>query len=149
MNAFELGVIIGEPTGISYRQFLSSSQALDLAVGWSTKHDNFDLHGSYLFHTRSDIRLNGQRLPFYYGPGGRLKFDKDDIIIGFKVPLGLYYPFKKFPFSAFIEISPGLNITPDTDFDIMGGIGFRYIFSSSNAPKKGKDNYDPSERRSR
>ena len=132
---FELGVILGEPTGISFRSFMGTSNAIDLQVGWSVKDnrydndDNFDLHGAYLFHKKSDIRIEGYRLPFYFGPGGRVKITDNDLVIGVKVPLGLYYKFG----SAFIEIAPGLNLTPDTDFDIMGGIGFRYIFGSGTS----------------
>jgi len=134
---FELGVILGEPTGISFRSFMGTSNAIDLQVGWSVKDnrydndDNFDLHGAYLFHKKSDIRIEGYRLPFYFGPGGRVKITDNDLIIGVKVPLGLYYKFGSAPFSMFIEVAPGLNLTPDTDFDIMGGIGFRYIFGST------------------
>lgn len=136
---YELGLILGEPTGISFRNWIGSSNAIDLSVGWSVKDnkydhdDNFDFHGAYLFHKKSDIRIEGYRLPFYFGPGGRIKITGGDLILGFKVPLGLYYKFKTTPFSMFIEIAPGLNITPSTEFDVMGGIGFRYIFGSTTS----------------
>lgn len=151
--AFELGVILGEPTGISFRSFMGSSNAIDFQVGWSVKDnkydqdDNFDLHGAYLFHKKSDIRIEGYRLPFYFGPGGRIKIGRDDIVIGFKVPLGLYYKFGSNPFSMFVEISPGLNLTPDTDFDIMGGIGFRYIFGSSEPSSQSESGSSERDRR--
>ncbi|MBU4486569.1 MAG: hypothetical protein KKD38_06535, partial [Candidatus Delongbacteria bacterium] len=76
--AYELGLIIGEPTGISYRNWVGPSNAFGFAVGWSFKdnkagdNDNFDIHGAYLFHKKSDIRIEGYRLPFYFGPGGRI-----------------------------------------------------------------------------
>jgi len=134
--AYELGLILGEPTGISYRNWTGTSNAIDLAAGWSfntrSGDDNIDLHGAYLFNKKSDINIEGYRLPFYFGPGGRIKLGGDEVVLGFKVPLGLYYKFKSAPFSMFLEIDPGLNITPSTDFDISGGIGFRYIFGSSS-----------------
>ncbi|HXK50800.1 MAG TPA: hypothetical protein PKW56_10080 [Clostridiales bacterium] len=132
----ELGIILGEPTGISFRSWTGSSNALDIQAGWSfntKKDDHFDLHGAYLFGRKSDIRIEGYRLPWYFGPGGRIKFGEDEVVLGFKFPFGLYYKFRTAPFSAFFEIAPGMNITPSTDFDIMGGLGFRYIFSSGNS----------------
>ncbi len=140
--ANELGLIIGEPTGISYRAWLGGSNAMDFAVGWSfntKENDNFDIHGAYLFGKKTDIRIEGYRLPFYFGPGGRIKLGEKDIVVGFKFPFGLYYKFRSVPFSMFFELAPGLNITPSTDFDITGGLGFRYIFgtpTSSETPSE-------------
>jgi hypothetical protein len=139
----ELGLIIGEPTGISYRAWLGSSNAMDFAVGWSfnTKNnDNFDIHGAYLFGRKSDIRIEGYRLPWYFGPGGRIKLGEKDIILGFRFPFGLYYKFRTVPFSMFFELAPGLNITPSTDFDITGGIGFRYIFGTAKSEPAKEEN---------
>lgn len=137
-SSSELGIILGEPTGLNYRKWVSASNAIDISVGWSfnTKNnDHFDIHGGYLFHQRSDIRIDGQRMPFYFGPGGRIKFGEDEIILGFRVPLGLYYKFRNVPFSMFFELAPGMNITPSTDFDITGGLGFRYVFPTG-APEQ-------------
>ncbi|MBU4486647.1 MAG: hypothetical protein KKD38_06925, partial [Candidatus Delongbacteria bacterium] len=63
---------------------------------------------------------------------GRIKIGDNKIVLGFKVPLGLYYKFNNAPFSMFVEVSPGLNITPSTEFDVTGGIGLRYIFGSAS-----------------
>ena len=148
----ELGLIIGDPTGISYKQDVGASTSLEFAAGWSFKkntENQIDIHGAYLFSNKSDIRIEGYRLPFYFGPGGRIKIGEKYIVLGFKAPFGLYYKFRNVPFSMFFELAPGLNITPDTDFDIMGGLGFRYIFSSSkksSSPEQ-KSSSDERERR--
>jgi hypothetical protein len=134
---FELGVILGEPTGISFRGF-TGSNAIDFQVGWNAhenkydKDSNLDIHGAYLFQKKTDIRIEGYRLPFYFGPGGRIRVG-GETLVGFKVPLGLYYKFKSAPFSMFVEISPGMNIIPESDLELSGGIGFRYIFGSTKA----------------
>lgn len=147
----ELGLIIGDPTGISYKHDIGASTSLEFAAGWSFKNNTenqLDIHGAYLFSNKSDIRIEGYRLPFYFGPGGRIKIGEKDIVLGFKAPFGLYYKFRNVPFSMFFELAPGLNITPDTDFDIMGGLGFRYIFGSSKkSPPPAQD--DPSSERER
>jgi hypothetical protein len=136
-SAQELGIILGEPTGISYRHVLGESTAMDFAAGWSFRsgrsdeYDNVDIHGAYLFHRKSDMRIEGYRLPFYFGPGARIKIGGDKVVLGVKAPFGAYYKFKNMPFSMFFELAPGLNLTPSTEFDIMGGLGFRYIFGGS------------------
>lgn len=141
---FELGVILGEPTGVSFRSIIGGSNAIDFQVGWNAqdnkydKNSNLDIHGAYLFHKKSEIRIEGYRLPFYFGPGGRIRVG-GETLIGFKVPLGLYYKFGSNPFSMFIEISPGMNIIPETDLELSGGIGFRYIFSSSGSSSSDRE----------
>jgi hypothetical protein len=65
------------------------------------------------------------------GRAGRIKIGGDKVVLGVKAPFGAYYKFKNMPFSMFFELAPGLNLTPSTEFDIMGGLGFRYIFGGS------------------
>jgi hypothetical protein len=149
----EIGLILGEPTGISYRHNAGSSTAIDFAVGWSFRSsrdndgDNVDIHGAYLFHKKSDMRIEGYRLPWYFGPGGRVKFGEDKVVIGVKAPFGVYYKFRDIPFSMFFELAPGLNLTPSTEFDITGGLGFRYIFGGSASADESPADDAPRERR--
>lgn len=125
--AIELGIILGEPTGVSFRQWHGKSLAMDFQLGWSMKNENFDIHGAYLFHNKMGSRVEGKPLIFYYGPGGRLKAGKETVL-GFKFPFGIYYKFRSIPFSLSGELAPGLNIGSETDFDLLGGISFRFIF---------------------
>lgn len=126
--AIELGIIVGEPTGVSFRQWHGKSLAMDFQVGWSTRNENFDIHGAYLFHKRMGSRVDGKPLTFYYGPGARLKVGNKDTVVGFKFPFGIYYKFKSIPFSLSGELAPGLNIGSETEIDILGGVSFRFIF---------------------
>ena len=49
-SPFGLGVMIGEPTGISGKYWLSPANAIDFAVAWSFANDaNFHLHTDYLY----------------------------------------------------------------------------------------------------
>jgi hypothetical protein len=125
--AIELGIILGEPTGVSFRQWHGKNLAMDFQLGWSMKNEDFDLHGAYLFHKKMGSRVDGKPMTFYYGPGGRLKAGKETVI-GFKFPFGIYYKFRTIPFSLSGELAPGLNIGSEMDFDLLGGISFRFIF---------------------
>ena len=83
-RGFGLGVIIGEPTGLSAKYWLSHDNALDFGLGWSVggnwvgrarSHDDrgrrVHYHMDYLWHSFNAIHSN-QRFPLYYGIGGRL-----------------------------------------------------------------------------
>ena len=129
-NGFGLGIILGEPTGISAKHWLSHSKAIDVALAWSLEgRDSFTLHADYLNHNFSLIKVEKGRLPFYYGIGGRIKFnDGDDSALGVRVPLGLAYFFENITLDLFVEIVPILQLFPDTDFKLNGVLGVRYFF---------------------
>lgn len=127
-RGFGLGVILGEPTGISGKLWTGHGTAIDGAVAWSfEKESSMHVHGDFLLHK---LRLSevdkGELLP-YYGIGGRLKFE-DDSKIGVRVPLGMKYLFENSPLDFFLEIVPILDLAPSTDFSLNGAIGIRYFF---------------------
>jgi hypothetical protein len=127
-RGFGLGVILGEPTGISGKLWTGHGTAIDGAVAWSfEKESSMHLHGDLLFHSFNRARVDKGKLLFYYGIGGRVKFE-DDSKVGIRVPLGINYLFAKAPLDCFLEIVPILDLVPSTDFSLNGAIGFRYFF---------------------
>jgi Protein of unknown function (DUF3996) len=131
---FGLGVIIGEPTGISWKAWTGGSTAFAGAAAWSFgDRDAFQLHVDYLFHNFRLFKVSKGRLPFYYGLGVRARFhekrDEDgDTVVGVRFPLGLEYLFASPSVGIFAEIVPILDLAPATDFDLNGAIGFRIYF---------------------
>jgi len=124
-----LGLIIGEPTGFSFKYWMSSTTAVDAALAWSFVDDGaFHIHADYILHSFDLIRIPEGKMPFYYGIGGRLK-TSDDARLGVRVPLGLAYLFQKAPVDIFLEVVPILDLTPKTDFKINAAIGARYFFN--------------------
>lgn len=127
-EGFGLGLILGEPTGVSGKQWIDSKRAVDGAVAWSfEKEAAMHLHADLLFHTPSSSRTNASRLLFYYGIGGRIKF-ADESKAGLRVPLGLDYLSSGAPIDIFFEIVPLLDLAPKTDFTLNAAIGIRYFF---------------------
>lgn len=134
---FGLGLIVGEPTGLSVKYWLDEEQAIDGAVAWSFwDGDGLELHADYLWH---DYDLLGDepssgKLPVYFGVGARLKFredeglghDDNDTLFGIRVPVGIGYLFQGKPFDLFAEISPILDLTPDVELDLSIAVGLRY-----------------------
>ena len=127
---FGIGIILGEPTGISGKFQISKSNAVDGAIAWSLKDDNdLHLHGDYLYHNYSLIIPDTGELPVYFGIGGRIKLREDhDDEIGIRFPVGLDYMFEQAPFDVFVEVVPVMNLAPKTEFDINAAVGGRFFF---------------------
>jgi hypothetical protein len=127
-QGFGLGVILGEPTGISGKLWTGQKTAIDGAVAWSfEKKSSMHLHGDLLFHHFHLAKIDKAKFLTYYGIGGRVKFE-DDSKLGVRFPLGIDYLFAKSPFDFFLEIVPILDLAPSTDFSLNAAIGFRYFF---------------------
>jgi hypothetical protein len=144
---FGLGVILGEPTGISAKAWLSGRHAVDAAVAWSVRRDGFfQVHADALVHEYGVLEVNDVRgkIPFSYGVGGRIILGKRDEWIGVRFPLGVSYLFPTAPFDVFLEIVPILDLLPETDFDLDAAVGGRFYFGGA-----GRGSEDVLVRRSR
>lgn len=128
-RGFGLGIILGEPTGVSFKQWLSDRNAFDAAAAWSFNHpDAFHIHMDYLFHGPLSANIDQGGFLYYVGIGGRFKATEGDSRLGVRVPLGLDYVFGNAPIDLFFEVAPILDLTPETDFRVNGGLGLRYFF---------------------
>ena len=127
-NGFGIGLILGEPTGISAKIWSGNRNAFDAALAWSFVHAGaMYIHVDYIWHNFKLIHVSEGKLPFYYGIGGRLVTGAD-AILGARVPLGLAYMFEDVPLDTFLEITPILDLIPQTDFTINAALGIRYFF---------------------
>jgi hypothetical protein len=134
-----LGVILGEPTGISMKGWITQTQAVDGGLAWSFgKYDSLQVHADYLFHDFNLFKVEKGRLPIYFGIGGRFKLgDRDNVInndnnhIGIRIPLGINYLFSKYPVDIFLEVVPVMDLVPGTEFSFNAGIGARFFFEPS------------------
>jgi hypothetical protein len=125
---FGLGIILGEPTGLSAKLWTTSENAFDFGAAWSFKGDgHLLLQADYVWHIFHLIPVSSGRLPFYVGIGGRIIL-RDDPDAGVRIPLGLDYIFADAPVDIFFELVPILDLAPETDFDLGGGIGARFWF---------------------
>jgi len=138
---FGLGVIIGEPTGISAKLWTSSVNAFDFGLGWSVGGDrignykgHYDggsrvhFHMDYLWHSFEAIH-SSERFPLYYGFGGRINtgagYNSSAAVRGV---IGIAWMPRETPIDIFFEVVPSLQITSSTGFAIDAGLGARYFF---------------------
>lgn len=125
----EVGILLGEPTGLSAKLWTTGNTAFDLGVAWSFGDGgNFHIHADYLFHNFDFFDVDTGSLPIYVGIGGRVRLEDDDSRVGLRVALGLEYIMESNPFCFFFEVAPIVDFLPETEADVNGGIGVRYIF---------------------
>ena len=123
-----LGIILGEPTGISFKIWNRQTVAFDAGAAWSIVDEkHFQVHGDLLFHNFGLFRVETGRMALYYGVGARVWF-ASDTIVSLRVPVGLSYEFEKTPVEIFLEIVPMLDLIPSTEVGMGGAVGFRYYF---------------------
>lgn len=128
-KGFGLGVILGEPTGISGKYWLDERSAVDGAVAWSFyRGSSIHIHGDYLIHNKSAFETE-EPLALYYGIGGRLKSgDKIQTQLGLRGVVGIDYMARTVPIDVFLELSPILDFAPSTEFFFNAGLGARFFF---------------------
>jgi len=122
----EAGLMIGEPTGLSFKMWRNNQTAFDAGLAWSFSDDgSLHIHGDYLLHEWLEVEEGS--LAFYYGIGARIRVTSNSKF-GARIPAGLQYLMEGSRIGFFFEIAPILNLLPDTDLDVNGGIGARYFF---------------------
>ncbi len=136
-QGFGVGIIAGDPTGLSVKKWLENGRAIDAAAAWSfDEPDAFQLHADYLWHR--DIPGISDRfcgwMPFYFGVGGRVgltegnRWHDNETRVGVRIPLGITYVFEQTPLDLFFEVAPTLDVAPRTDVDLDAAIGIRFYF---------------------
>ncbi len=129
-----IGIIAGEPTGLSMKTWLNNSSAVDAGLGWSFVNEgSLHIHADYLYHF-GGIDVSSGNLPFYLGVGGRIKIKNNDnknsdSKIGIRVPVGITYIPSSIPIDLFLEVVPILDLTPKSDLEFNAAIGIRYYIN--------------------
>ncbi len=125
---FGVGAVLGEPTGLTAKQYVSDDIAFDATVYWSfVARDTFYVHVDYLHHTDSFFDIRAEGLSFYAGIGGMIQLSADPAF-GPRIPFGVSYMLPGLPVETFFEIGPMLLLYPETAAAGSLGIGARYYF---------------------
>jgi hypothetical protein len=132
-----VGIILGEPTGITAKLYLQDDQAIQAAVGSAFIGGGLQLHADYVFHPYILQTRPSFVLPVYVGPGVRLidyanGRDDSSFAIGARVVGGLLFDFKEVPLDAFIEVAAVLEYElsdgAGAGIKLNAGAGVRYYF---------------------
>ena len=139
-GGFGVGIIVGEPTGLSFKKWVADDRAVDAGIAWSfSENASLHLHADYLFH-RLDLLSSSDAkgtVPLYFGLGARVKLkeenegkgkNSDDPLVGVRIPLGISYVSRDAPLDFFAELVPVLDLVPDTDIGLNVAVGARFYF---------------------
>jgi hypothetical protein len=127
-DGFGVGIMVGEPTGLSFKYWLSPSSALDGGAAWSFYDQaSMHLHADYLWHKFDLIPVKKGELPLYFGVGSRLKIHEKSEF-GIRFPVGIAYVFAEGLLDTFAEVVPIMDLFPATEFGMNGAIGIRFYF---------------------
>jgi hypothetical protein len=138
--------MLGAPTGLNLKHWLSSSQALNLGLAYSLDGGYLALLGDYLWHfpnAFSSLHLGkgGNRLIPYLGVGAALftntsgnsnhryfnnNSNGTSAALGLRIPFGVEFLPRNPPLGVFAELVPGMGIFPETFGFFQGVIGLRY-----------------------
>lgn len=121
-----IGVMVGEPTGLSAKIWTSEQTALDAGLAWSFSGIGYlQIHADMLWH-REVFDIKSGKLPVYYGAGAKLLL-ASDLGLGLRIPVGMVYYFDQLPIDIFVELVPGIILLPGTTLDLDLAIGARYF----------------------
>lgn len=131
-----VGIIIGEPVGVSGRLYLKDDQAVQAAVGAAFIGGGIQVHADYAFHPYVLQSRDSFVLATYIGPGARfIQYNngRDDsfVALGLRAVGGLLFDFKN-PLDAFVEVAGvleyGFADGEGAGLALNAGAGVRYYF---------------------
>lgn len=128
---FELGLYLGEPTGLSAKYWINRQNAIEGIAAWAFSKGFLVVSADYLLNFPDIVKIEGETFPLYIGVGAIMSVvmgTGGGISVGARFPLGALYVFRGVPLEISLEVVPGLYFFPDTQFLAMGGIGIRYCF---------------------
>jgi hypothetical protein len=126
---FGVGIILGEPTGVTAKLYLKDDVAVQGAVGSAFIGGGLQLHADYVWHPYILQSRDSFVLPVYFGPGARLidytsgrndpnGMSSSAFALGVRGVAGLLFDFKTVPLDAFIEVAGVL------EYEFRSGAGF-------------------------
>ena len=128
-RGFGAGIIIGLASGLSLKNWLDSTGAIQIDASWNFDYGAFGIGVAYLFHNFSLITgVQDSKIPVYFGIKGFGAFAPNAAVVGVQVPLGIVWIPRAAPIDVFLQFEPGLSIIPGTHWAYNAGIGIRYYF---------------------
>lgn len=138
---FGLGVIGGDPNGLSGKLYLGSrTHAVDFALAyrlWGPNGSAYYAHSTYLVHPNEFRELDGVVLSWHMGIGGYLAIATVDLGngqsasalgLGARAPIGIDFDLEAFPLQFFVDVALNIGLIPTTYASAEGNLGLRYYF---------------------
>jgi len=140
-GSFGLGLIVGDPSGVSGKLYFTDDTAIDFALGVGVVEGGLTAHSDFLWHPMVLINEDKFVMPVYVGPGLRLldrsnDASDDDFLIGIRGAGGILFDFREIPLDVFVEfalvldlvVSDGGDDNGAVELNISPALGARYYF---------------------
>ena len=139
-GTFGIGLILGEPTGVSAKLYLDDTHAIDAALGSGFIGGALQVHADYLWHPWILEQRDSFTMPVYVGPGAEFSYYSNGrqsgyASVGVRGEIGILFDFTELPIDVFVEVAPGAewHLTSDSEhsgfhLNINAGAGARYYF---------------------
>lgn len=145
-STFEIGIMIGDPTGLSAKFRTAPDRAVDAGLSYSAGN-YIELISDYFwqfpnaFANASQGSISTDFVPYVglgiaclFSSGNRAERSANayrgqnlsNTAVGPRIPLGMEYLPKSLPLSFFAEIVPGTLLFPDSAPFVEGGVGARF-----------------------
>lgn len=128
-GAAGLGGQGGEPTGITLKLYDANGPSYDFLAAWDLE-EFFFFNAHALFEKPLNAENIDPHLEWFLGPGAFVGFFSradDEAGVGISGTLGLNLIVDE-RLEFFGQVTPRLNLVPETDASPGGGIGVRYYF---------------------
>lgn len=136
---FGLGIVGGDPTGLTGELVFGRRTSMDFTVGLDTFDDDaVYVAADYLIRLVDLAPRGSVGIPLYLGFGAFVvdydNGNNDDlVVVGPRVPFGLQLDFRSVPLVVFAELAVRFILVSnhdhgDDDSDLDGSIGFRIYF---------------------
>jgi len=127
-NGLGLGLMIGEPTGISCKGWVTRSGAIQLGIGYPSLSSRWGtaLSAEYLWH--SHIFRSRESFPLFYGLGGIFGVSSGANLMGARGVLGIAWWPRRSSIDLFLQMAPTIYFEPVSQFEFDFGFGVRYFF---------------------
>lgn len=122
----EIGLVMGEPTGLNVKYWITDRYAFDAGAGWSVKKKLLDIYLDYQYHYFWS-EFDSKELPIYTGAGLMVSLS-NDFMVGLRLPVGTEYLFEGPRLVLFAQVAPSLKLIPKPGIFVGGGLGIRYAF---------------------
>lgn len=128
-----MGVQLGEPLGFASRLFFVDRFAADLVVGYGFAEEGLIIQPSLLLVLRDILDYDGPNYSIvpHFGAGLKTGIDAagandGEAIAALRFPIGVNWVIQEGIFEISLEFGPGVEFSPETQFDGTGGISLRY-----------------------
>lgn len=123
-----VGIIIGNPTGVTGKYWFSPSRAMDAGVGIG---GDVTLYGDYLWQSLEILPQPARgKLPVYLGLGLQIGEGSSNET-GLRAVAGAAYWYPDKPLEIFLELVPLLRFSSGDSASLGAGLGVRYYFDWS------------------